>query len=279
MDNLRWILLGVGIVLVIVVYLWGRSRKKGYDYSPLDAANDVPSFSAKDQEGDWVDGVGPVRVVTREEKLDEVVQHIDKANLTVETDEVDDGVDKVQEENVEVVAEVEDQVDTTEDYEQDLVEEDEEPEQEPVAQPQDKSTTISDVISLYVVADRSNELKGEQILSATFAAKLEYGDMNIFHRLDANDNILFSMANMMEPGWFDYDKMHNIKTRGITLFTQLKLCDDPVHAVDEMLICAHTIATMLGAQLCDQNRQLLNEAMAKSLREKAKYFADLKKEK
>ena len=65
MENLRWILLGIGIILVILVFLRGYYRKKNHDYSPLDAANDVPSFSARDEADDsgWKDGVGPVRVV------------------------------------------------------------------------------------------------------------------------------------------------------------------------------------------------------------------------
>ena len=98
---------------------------------------------------------------------------------------------------------------------------------------------------------------------------------NVSFRVDGRDKIVFSMANMMQPGWFDYDTMHELKTRGITLFTQLKLCSDPVQALDDMLVCAHSLATMLEAQLCGPDRQLLNEVTAKSLREKAKYFQEL----
>ena len=41
--------------------------------------------------------------------------------------------------------------------------------------------SVDDVVALYLVAERGSELKGEHILSATYAAQLEYGEMNIFH--------------------------------------------------------------------------------------------------
>ena len=84
------------------------------------------------------------------------------------------------------------------------------------------------------------------------------------------------MANIMEPGWFEFDKMHELKTRGVSLFAQLSLTDNPVKTLDDMLVCAHSLATMLNAKLCDAERNLLNETVAKSMREKAKYFADKK---
>jgi cell division protein ZipA len=148
--------------------------------------------------------------------------------------------------------------------------------EEPTTESSEQDIPGDDVVALYIVADRGNELKGEQILSACFAGQLEYGDMKIFHRLDAVQNPVFSMANMMEPGWFDYNHMHELKTRGITLFTQLRLCDEPVQALDDMLVCAHTLGSLLNAQLCGPDRQLLNEVTAKSLREKARYFQQQK---
>ena len=136
-----------------------------------------------------------------------------------------------------------------------------------------------DVIVLYIVADRGEELKGEKILGASIATQLEFGDMNIFHRLDGNHKILFSMANMMEPGTFDYENMNELKTRGVSLFIQLSLCDDAVEALDEMLICAHALASMLNARMCDAERCLLNETVVRALREKARYYHQLKQQK
>ena len=257
MEELRWILLGVGIVIVIVVYLWGRTRKREADYSSNVESEDVPSFSATDEsDNGWRDGVGPVRVVQSfdDEEIDSF--NIDESNQFDATEVVDDPLN-----NTPVV-----ESNSTDDKPVSQVKDEPIEEQKP-------DINVDDVVSLYLVAQRGSELKGEQILSATFATQLEYGEMNIFHRKDAYSKTLFSMTNMMEPGSFDIERMHEMTTRGIGLFIQLSLCDDPVKALDDMLICAHSLSTMLNTQLCDQNRQLLNETFTKALREKAKGFA------
>ncbi|MCW9013983.1 MAG: cell division protein ZipA [Gammaproteobacteria bacterium] len=266
MDNLRWILLGVGIVLIVGVYFWGRSRKKNNFSSPLDAANDVPSFSAAEDEG-WKDGVGPVRVVAAD-KSDNAVDEIEPWSSE------ESGYSEINEpvEDTESMLADEIETETVADFD------DSEQQQELAEQVAENTpqVAVDDVVALYIVAQHGQQLKGEQVLSATVATQLEYGEMKIFHRMDSNGKIIFSMSNMLEPGWFEVDKMHEMQTRGISLFIQLRLCDDPVKALDDMLICAHTMANMLAAQLCDQNRQLLNESYTKALRAKAKLFAEEK---
>jgi len=262
MEELRWILLGVGIVIVIVVYFWGRTRKREADYSSYVDNEAVPSFSATEESDDgWRDGVGPVRIVQSfdDEEIDSF--NIDESLQADDPEVVDDSYDNNNDASV-----VEVDIEPTPQVKDETITE-EKPE-----------ISVDDVVALYLVAQRGSELKGEQILSATFATQLEHGQMNIFHRKDANGKTLFSMTNMMEPGSFDIDRMHEMTTRGIGLFIQLSLCDDPVKALDDMLICAHSLASMLNAQLCDQNRQLLNESFTKALREKAKGFAAHKAE-
>jgi len=263
MEELRWILLGVGIAIVVSVYFWGRSKKREANYSSNAVNDEVSSFSATDEaDDDWRDGVGPVRVVQSfnndeidsfniDESVDDetVANNLSDTDNTSVTDATADQTSPSSNENEVIKEEV-------------IAEEELEP-----------KPAVNDVVALYLVAQRGSELKGEQILSSTFATQLEYGQMNIFHRKDSNEKIIFSLSNMMEPGSFDIDHMHEMTTRGVSLFIQLSLCDDPVKALDDMLICAHSLGSMLNAQLCDQNRQLLNETYTKALREKAKGFA------
>jgi cell division protein ZipA len=266
MEELRWILLGVGIVIVVAVYFWGRTRKRETNYSSYVASDEVPSFSASDEsDNGWRDGVGPVRVVQgfNDEEIDSfnIDESIDVTGSDTESRSVN-----LNEEQDAVEPDVIDQVSSSSIQPESV--------QEEVVSEEKPKSAVNDVVALYLVAQRGSELKGEQILSSTFATQLEYGQMNIFHRKNSNGEILFSMSNMMEPGSFDIDHMHEMTTRGMSLFIQLSLCDDPVKALDDMLICAHSLASMLGAQLCDQNRQLLNESFTKALREKAKGFAN-----
>ena len=64
MDELRWILLGLGVVLIVAVYFWGRYKNQS-SVTLHETPTETPSFSAmEDDDNDrWVDGVGPVRVL------------------------------------------------------------------------------------------------------------------------------------------------------------------------------------------------------------------------
>ena len=273
MEYLRWILLGIAIIVVAGVYIWSRSKKqRSRYYSPLDAANDAPSFSAaKSQVRDWVDGVGPVRVAREDNDVNEVLASIKEdarpgsklARLRRET-MLRNVANKYPKTNVSANPVVNDETTAVEDT------------NPSASQPAPPSTTTTedDLIALYLVAQRGEKIRGEQILSACYAVQLEFGDKEIFHRKDKAGSVLFSMASMQEPGYFDVNNMHNLKTRGITLFTQLSFCSQPVQALDEMLVCAHSLASMLGVQVCNADRKLLDEAYTLGLRAKAKHLAE-----
>lgn len=293
MDELRWILLGIAVVMVAGIYFFSRSRKKDQPVSPLDAANDVPSFSARESsENEWVDGVGPVRVVAAsdEEIIDRFRETLDSHDLSVEnvpekSSQIEDpfSVEPVINDDTAEIQPVDPREDDYEDSEVAADEfEAEAAQKNAPEQPEEdhsEEAAIDDVIAVYVLATEEEPvIKGEKILSASYALHLEHGDMKIFHRHSDTDerNILFSMANILQPGWFDIDNMHKLETRGISFFMQVNLVDEPSRVLDDMLICAHGMATMLGASLCNPNRQPLDEAYTNQLREKVRKLAELK---
>ncbi|MDH5484872.1 MAG: cell division protein ZipA [Gammaproteobacteria bacterium] len=277
MDAFRWILLAIGIAVVVAVYFWGRSRRREIDIPPLKSSRDLPSVKLDDD--GWVDGVGPVRVVQRS-SVEAPVTSFSCDSDSLDDDVEDTALDTVQQQQaastetetitpVEQPPVVDGATDVTTSTEA----------VEPAATPEitdEEPAYENDVVVLYIVAPRGSELKGEQILSSTCVTRLQYGEMKIFHRKDEAGDTEFSMANMMEPGWFDSENMHLMTTRGVSLFMQLGLCKNPVKSLDEMLLCAHTMSGMLGAQICDQNRQLLNETYTRALRAKASHFAGQK---
>lgn len=286
MDQLRWILLGVAIALVAVVYLFSRNRKKESSYSPLDAANEIPSFSAEDEvENSWVDGVGPVRVVSKSDQ--DVIEQFQKDISAPEKMDIDNPFpeesaeldehevdDEISDEDIQLAAEADASDDESADIQSAQIGE------ATTQKVESKSTEapVDNVIAVFVMSDEDDEpIKGEKILSASFALNLQHGEMKIFHRhSDADNSILFSMANVFEPGWFDFDDMHHMETRGITFFMQVNLLENPADVLDEMLICAHRMATMLGAGLCNAHRQPLDEAYTKHLRQKVQTLTELK---
>jgi len=240
MESLRWILLAAGIVFVLVIYMLGRSRRQRnhslVDELESDQEDSLPEFSA--QNLDNVDeGVGKVRIISG-------------AGLLA-TDEEDPG-------SVNVSAE-----DSSSSSGQQHTEAAE-------------NKTPSDFIVLYILPKGDPKenvfLLGSQINSSAQAMGLTFGEMNIFHYKSAGRNV-FSMANMLEPGSFDADTIHDLKTSGLTLFMQIRQ-GDPLDDLTEMLQRSYQLAGLLGARLCNHKRQTLTEQDAENYRKQVRGFID-----
>ncbi len=220
MENLRWILLGAGILFVVVVYFLGRQRRSARERQVYDESSELPEFSATDL--DMVDeGVGEVRII---------------ASMDYETP--DEPITQSQ-----------------------PVEDDIEPSPVEGNKPErDSQPSDSDIIMLCILAASKEEtLRGDQINSAVRANGMVFGEMNIFHRYDADNMPLYSLANMLEPGSFDPEKLYETETSGLTMFMQASMVSDPAEALDDMLRTAYQISEMLGGRLCNRKRERLTE--------------------
>ena len=133
-----------------------------------------------------------------------------------------------------------------------------------------ESTDSDGIIVLYILAKKDTKLSGSQINSSAQAMGLSFGDMNIFHYRPAGKTI-FSMANMLEPGTFDPDTIHDMKTTGLTVFMQIKK-GDPLDDLTEMLQRSYQLAGLLDARLCNHKREPLTEQDAENYRDKVQSY-------
>lgn len=118
------------------------------------------------------------------------------------------------------------------------------------------------------LAVREGNFSGRAIEKACGAANLVLGDMSIYHRRDERSGqALFSMASMLEPGNFPADGMEGFATPGLSLFTQLPGVRDGVEIYDEMLSTARQLASLLHADLQDDQHNKLTRQMLEHTRE------------
>ncbi len=123
--------------------------------------------------------------------------------------------------------------------------------------PRDEQT---EVFMLNVVARSPQGFRGEDILHILLACDLRFGDMNFFHRHEheaGRGAIQFSVANMMQPGVFDIDRMAEITTPGLVFFLTLPGPEDMMKAFDYMLETAQAVARNLGGDVLDESRSVL----------------------
>jgi cell division protein ZipA len=116
---------------------------------------------------------------------------------------------------------------------------------------------------LYLMAPPNQDYTGYILWQALMSQKLRYGSMKIFHAYDTDDtsgNILFSVANALEPGYFDENHIDKIKITGLCLFMRHHSLSQSLKVFQSMLKAAKRLEHLLGGTLCDNQRRPLSES-------------------
>jgi cell division protein ZipA len=95
------------------------------------------------------------------------------------------------------------------------------------------------------------KIEGSRLQEVLAAELLTHGKYDIFHRLHSDDQAVFSIASMVEPGTFDLEKMNETLYPGVTLFAQLPGPVPGMHALNELVACARRLQQSLGGVLQD----------------------------
>ncbi|MDH3342619.1 MAG: cell division protein ZipA [Gammaproteobacteria bacterium] len=255
MENLRWILLAAGIFFILAIYFAGRQRRRRNSSDLFDSKEDLPEITARDWD-ELDEGVGKVRIIARADDDDDF-----SGDVSIDSFNQYDAPPEIEE----LAPECED-VELTPQTGADLFEEEEQSAVDDSDSKPESASSNVDIIVLYILAKPSDLLAGDKINSVAQANGMTFGSMDIFHRLDGDGKTIFSLANMVEPGNFDPDSIHEMTTTGLTLFMQLSNLSTPSDDFDEMLRCAYHMSEMLGAVLCNHRRQPITQADAENYR-------------
>jgi cell division protein ZipA len=134
---------------------------------------------------------------------------------------------------------------------------------------------FSEVLVLNVVARPDHEIAGVDLLQVLLANQLRFGDMAIFHRhVDgaARSPVLFSVANLVNPGTFDLNRISEFATRGVCFFMTLPSVGNNMQAFDKMLEAAQQVRIALDADLKDDNRSVMTAQTIEHYRQRVRDF-------
>jgi len=114
--------------------------------------------------------------------------------------------------------------------------------------------------------------KGGQLREAIESEGLKYGRYSIFHREREDGKTLFYIASMVEPGSFDLSKMEMQTFPGISIFGIVPGLVDAPATFDMVLAAGRHLAERLKGQLQDEQGSTLTAQRILNLREELVHF-------
>lgn len=241
MDALRVSLLLIGVAIIVAIYLWDRWRRRRAERDErFDAPVPMNDEAVGDGDDDW-DVIPLLRHAVRGVPVDD--NHLREfagingreAKAAVVADEA----------------------------------------LEPLGMTGDDSTPqpAEQLLVLSVVAQEGEMFTGPTLSDLFEQLGLRYGDMQIFHRIEAaSGEPVFSVVSIIEPGYFDLETLHSLRTPGLALFMRLPGPEAGRAAFEDMYATAQALAAAQEGRIGDQQRNLLTDATLAQMRAQAARF-------
>lgn len=140
---------------------------------------------------------------------------------------------------------------------------------------QSNTSQPSEVLVLNVMAQEGREFQGDALMHAVITSGLKFGEMNIFHLRYGNDSkgpVVFSLANILNPGTFDLNNMSDFSTIGVSLFLALPVAGNNYDAFEQMLDVAQELCESLDGELKDDHRNVMTAQTIEHYRQRVRDF-------
>ena len=128
------------------------------------------------------------------------------------------------------------------------------------------------IVTIRVCAVGEARWSGSQLMAALELHGLAFGRYQVFHRKHSDGRSLFCVASLIEPGTFDVAEMADQEYRGVTLFAVLPGPIQPLDTLDELLGTARGLAEELSGMVQDAKGMPLSPQRAAALREDVARF-------
>ncbi|MDN6320198.1 MAG: cell division protein ZipA [Marinobacter sp.] len=132
-----------------------------------------------------------------------------------------------------------------------------------------------EVIVINVLAAQGEDFSGAALQKLFEACGLVHGDMNIYHRHEAEDTVSpvqFSVANAVEPGTFTPNNVEAMTTPGISFFMSMPGPTSALQAFDFMLETAQCVVRNLGGELKDERRSVMTAQTIEHCRQRIREY-------
>lgn len=133
----------------------------------------------------------------------------------------------------------------------------------------------AEIVVINVMSRDGYTFSGDDLLQVLINAGLKFGEMNIFHKRLGNDSkslLVFSVANILNPGTFDLNNLDSFSTLGISLFLALPTAINNMDAFEQMLAVAQQVGSTLDGELKDDHRNVMTTQTIEHYRQRISDF-------
>ena len=140
-----------------------------------------------------------------------------------------------------------------------------EPEQDDIEPP--PRVAVPAIIQFSLIARADEGFNGIDLVNAFGIVGLEYGNLKIYERLDANRLVDYGVACMVEPGTFPDSNLETFYCPGLVFFMQPAALDDAQAVFDDFIETIQLLAIELDGIILDHHREPLSDTTIQSFRQ------------
>ncbi len=130
-------------------------------------------------------------------------------------------------------------------------------------------------LAFTVMAKPERYFNGLDIQPVLEQLDMQFGEMQLFHRYltaAGQRQVLFSVANVVEPGILSPDEFDILQTPGLLIFAHLPGPLNGLLLFDEILDAANQLAEVLDGVICNEQRQEMGQSDIEAIRSKILNF-------
>ena len=132
----------------------------------------------------------------------------------------------------------------------------------------------AEIIIINLMTTPEAAYEGRPLLRALTELGMRFGEMDIFHYcgLQGDDAPQFRMANLLNPGVFDIDKIDELRTHALCFFYELEPDSDNMSVYESMLSVISKLKDELGGEMRDDQRSVFTIQTSEHCRNRIRDF-------
>ncbi|MCP5159074.1 MAG: hypothetical protein H6974_07210 [Gammaproteobacteria bacterium] len=284
-TQLQWLLAGVGVIVVVLIYLWGmrahiregirkRQRRPSLQNEPVFSALDGSAASDEINNGHDFGGVRitPEHPLAKKALIDVEIRPIHREEEPLPPGEEAPVIEAAPvPETMEAAPVLEASASLKTEQPVIVAEPTHDSRKEP-AMPEPPKMTVA--LTVVAVPVGQSSFKGPDIQAMAADLGFQIKANGLLERCTDNGNgePILSMAHLRKPGVFDRQTMDDLITPGLLLFMSLPGPLEEMKALDLLVLTADQLAQKLGGMICDERRNRLTNQGLMHLRNEVVEF-------